>query len=85
MASPLFYTMSDELIKQIDVAIASAFRGLPVEFHKIVGERIAHAIGVWINEKDLDDVLCDIRYARGSVEALILEDSHRSRYGGHVG
>jgi len=77
--------MSDESVEKIDVAIDSAFRGLPVEFHKIVGERIAHAIGVWIDEKDLDDVLCDIRYARGSVEALILEDSHRSRYRGGSG
>ena len=72
--------MSNEPIEKIDAAIDSAFRGLPVEFHKAVGERVAHAIGVWVDEKDLDDVLCDIRYARGSVEALILEDSHRSRY-----
>jgi len=72
--------MSNEPIEKIDAAIDSAFHGLPTEFHKTVGERVAHAIGVWVDEKDLDDVLCDIRYARGSVEALILEDSHRSRY-----
>jgi len=77
--------MSDESLKRINTAVENAYHGVPVEYHKTLGERLCFAIANWINEQDLQDVLDHIRYARGSVEALILDDVHSSRYGGHVG
>jgi len=77
--------MSNELVGRINAAVDTAYRGVPVEYHKTLGERLCEAISNWVREDCLEDVLNNIRYARGSVEALILDDVHSSRYGGHVG
>ena len=73
------------MVERINAAVDNAYHGVPVEYHKTLGERLCAAIANWINEQDLQDVLNDIRYARGSVEALILDDVHHSRYGGRLG
>ena len=75
----------DEYVERIEKAVTHAFIGVLPEYHRELGLRLCRAIANWVCEDCLEDVLNDIRYARGSVEALILDDAHSSRYGGHVG
>lgn len=67
-------------IEKIDAAVDAAYVGLMVDYHKTLGERLAHMIGVWVRQDCLADVLNDIRYVRGTVDALIHENEERDRY-----
>ena len=69
-----------EVAERIEEATTKAFNGVLVEYHRELGLRLCRAIANWVPESGLEDVLNDIRYARGSIEALILEDSHHSRF-----
>lgn len=68
-------------IEKIDAAVDDAYRGLLPEYHKTLGERLVHMVGIWIDKDCLEDVLCDIKYCRGTVDALIEEDAQRNRHG----
>jgi len=72
--------MSDESVEQIEEATTNAFNGVLMDYHRELGLRLCRAIANWVPETHLADVLCDIKYSRGSIDTLILEDSHRSRY-----
>ncbi len=67
-------------VEQIDAAVDAAFQGVLIDYHRVLGERVAHFIGIWIDKDCLEDVLNDIKYARGTVNDLIQEDEGRKRY-----
>lgn len=67
-------------VEKIDAAVDTAYDGLMVDYHKILGERLAHAIGIWIDEAYLTDVLCDIKYCRHTINDLIRKDEERDRF-----
>lgn len=68
-------------ISKIDQAVDMAFQGVLIDYHKTLGERLAHMVGIWIRRDCLEDVLSDIRYARGTINDLIREDEERDRFG----
>jgi hypothetical protein len=67
-------------VEKIDAAVDAAFQGVLTDYHRVLGERIAHFLGIWIHEDCLEDVLADIKYARGTVNDLIQVDEERKRY-----
>jgi len=68
-----------EYIDEIDDAVDAAYSGLLPDYHTILGKQLAHAIGVWVPPEHLEDVLCDIRYARALIDRLVYDDVHRDR------
>jgi len=68
-----------EYIDRIDSEVDNAFFGLLPDYHTVLGKRLAHAIGVWVPPEHLEDVLCDIRYARALIDRLVYDDVHRDR------
>jgi len=68
-----------EYVGEIDDAVDAAYLGLLPDYHTVLGKQLAHAIGVWVPPEHLEDVLCDIRYARALIDKLIHDDVHRDR------
>jgi len=68
-----------EYVGEIDDAVDAAYLGLLPDYHTVLGKRLAHAIGVWVPPEHLEDVLCDIRYARALIDRLVYDDVHRDR------
>ena len=68
-----------EYVDEIDDAVNAAYLGLLPDYHTVLGKQLAHAIGVWVPPEHLEDVLCDIRYARALINKLVHDDIHRER------
>ena len=62
---------SKELIMD---AVSKAYIGLPVEYHKRLGERLVSCVANWCEDVVLEDLLCDIKYHGEQVKAIYREN-----------
>jgi len=58
---------SKELIMD---AVDKAYHGLPVEYHKRLGERLVACVANWVDEDKTHDVICDIQYHKKQVTEI---------------
>ena len=58
---------SKELIMD---AVDKAYHGLPVEYHKRLGERLVACVSNWIDDATIEDVICDIKYHGDQVKSI---------------
>ena len=65
---------SKELITD---AVDKAYHGLPVEYHRRLGERLASCIANWCEDVVIEDLLCDIRYHGEQVKQIYHDDGER--------
>jgi len=54
-------------------AVDKAYTGLPIEYHKRLGERLVSCVANWIDDCVVEDVLCDIKYHGEQVKAIYRE------------
>ena len=54
-------------------AVDKAYTGLPVEYHKRLGERLVACIANWLDDVTVEDVICDIKYHAEQVKAIYRE------------
>ena len=55
-------------------AVSVAYHGLPIEYHKRLGERLIACIVNWVDDVTVEDVLCDIKYHADQVKAIYREN-----------
>lgn len=70
-----------DYVERIDEAVAAAYRGLLSDYYHLLGQKIAHELGIWTDPRDVDDVISEIKYARRCVDALVEKDVNRKRHG----
>ena len=69
--------MSDNLVYD---KWESLIRGLPIEYHKRLADRVVACIGNWVPPEHLEDVLCDMKYHKEQILNIQHMDEQCSRY-----
>ena len=58
----------------------ASVRGLPLEFHLRFHDRVVAAISRYVPEEHIEEAVENIRYHRGEMYKIFIEDSERERY-----
>jgi len=58
-------------------------RGIPVDYHKRLADRVVACLGDRLDESKVEDALCDMRYHRRQIDDIYKSDLTRDRYDKH--